>query len=115
MAGNSGAIGEADPDHFNVCLWVQAHLHMCAHAYDRLRSTSSDFQKWPSPYFLRQGLLLNLELIDSAWLDNQGVPGMLQSPLPQGWAYNPDALEDQTLLFKTSLLALHQPSPSNSA
>lgn len=74
-----------------VAVFKYTYLLVCTHVDGGLKSTSSVFQNWPLPYFLRQGLSVNLEFTDSAQLASQGVPGNLWSPPPQGWNYSQPA------------------------
>ena len=56
-------------------------MYVCVHAQATSKRRVSSF----SPWFLRQGLSLNLELTNLAELIGQQAPGMLLSPPPQGW------------------------------
>lgn len=73
---------------FTVYMYMCVYnVHMCLYRYEfygfvciNLRVTSSIFFHHSLPYFLRQYLLLDLEVISSAKLASHRTPGIYQSP-----------------------------------
>lgn len=57
-----------------MCLGVQ--VHMCVHASGGQMLTLGVPLSFFPPYFMRQGLLLSLKLLDSASLAGHGALGM---------------------------------------
>jgi hypothetical protein len=53
----------------SICLWMYVHIYACEIIGQRL--TLGAFLNHLAPYFLRQGLSLNLELSDLARLAGQ--------------------------------------------
>lgn len=72
-----------------VCMCTHMFVHggMCAlYAQGDKRLMLDVFLNCSSPYLLRQGLSLSLELDNSARLAGQRAPGILLSP--QHWDYS---------------------------
>lgn len=66
-----------------VCVW---HIRVCTDAQKPMAGSIS--LSCSPPYFLGQGLKLNLELTSSARLAGQSAPGISLSLPPQSWDFS---------------------------